>query len=302
MAGMGCTGRYKENWSRYNGDQVGEGRAAMAPPARDVIEDELRRMNEGKRGHPYEYPDCVVAYAWRMYLLLGKDYRFTEGILSVTLSAVMDRIPDYTTIWRRIPSLAMPDPRPASGYGITVSVDSTGIGLSPRGAWVTEKHGLAKEWMKLHAAVDVLTMKIISFAVTDKRINDHLAVPHMIDPVLGSAEVDAFLGDGAYDNRPTFSYLAERGIRPIIRIRKNSSTVSMGCVHRAAYVREVLAEGGHPYWKHTSGYTMRCVSETVFSMIKGSTGEDARAHTMQRVHLEIAGKVWVHNWMIDARA
>jgi hypothetical protein len=45
---------------------------------------------------------------------------------------------------------------------------------SPKGAWVSEKHGERKEWMKLHASVDVLTMKIVSVMITDKRVNDSL--------------------------------------------------------------------------------------------------------------------------------
>jgi IS5 family transposase len=281
---------------------VTEGRATLTPPGRDEIETELEMMNEGKKGRPFMYPDCIVTYAWKLYILLGKDYRFIEGILDVTLSCIMDRIPDYTTIWRRVSCIVTPDPCPASGHSMTVSLDSTGIGLSPKGAWVSEKYGEHKDWMKLHAAVDVLTMRIVSFVITGKRVSDNLAAEGMLDEIGRHAKIEAMLGDGAYDTKRIFRYLGERGIRAIIRVRKNSATASKGCVYRGAHVREVKGEGGHAFWKEGSGYRVRSRSETVFSMVKGSTGEDTRSRTLDRVRLEIAGKVWVHNSMIDARA
>ncbi|CAD7768792.1 hypothetical protein FHEFKHOI_01790 [Candidatus Methanoperedenaceae archaeon GB50] len=51
-------------------------------------------------------------------------------------------------------------------------------------------------------------------------------------------EISRVYGDGGYDSRENFNYLAENNVEPVIKIRSNSSTKSRGSPSRAKRVRE----------------------------------------------------------------
>ena len=55
------------------------------------------------------------------------------------------------------------------------------------------------------------------------------------------------LMDGAYDRRDIFNYLSNKGIEPVIRVRKNSSSKARGSIARKLVVIEQLAD--YDRWK-----------------------------------------------------
>ena len=90
---------------------------------------------------------------------------------------------------------------------------------------------LGKGYLKIHIAVDVKTNKILSIKVTDKHTHDDSeALPGLIDGVIkfGSVTTTAttigklFADYGAYDSNDVFRCLADNGILPCIKVRKNS--------------------------------------------------------------------------------
>ncbi len=44
--------------------------------------------------------------------------------------------------------------------------------------------------------------------------------------------VDVLIADSAYDSRENFNLLAELGIKPLIKVRKNSRTIARGSPYR----------------------------------------------------------------------
>ncbi len=72
------------------------------------------------------------------------------------------------------------------------------------------------------------TKKILSIKVTDEHVHDSKALPELIDNVIKSDDMSTttaigkLFGDGAYEGNDIFRYLADNGILPCIKVRKNA--------------------------------------------------------------------------------
>ena len=83
-----------------------------------------------------------------------------------------------------------------------------------------------KGYLKIHIAVNVKTKKILSMKVTDEHVHDSKVLPELVDNVIKSDKQASTIGklfaDGAYDGNEIFRYLADNGIQPCIKVRKNA--------------------------------------------------------------------------------
>lgn len=162
-------------------------------------------------------------------------YRQTEGIAQGHAKEKVPSIPDFTTINRRINRLNIKikednnKNKEFEDQYIVIAVDSTGIKVTNRGQWMREKwHVKKKGYLKIHVAVNVKTKKILSMKVTDEHVHDSKALPELVENIIksGSMETTAIIGklfgDGAYEGNDIFRYLADKGIQPCIKVRKNA--------------------------------------------------------------------------------
>ena len=124
--------------------------------------------------------------------------------------------------------------------------------------------------MKIHIAVDVKSKKIISMKVTDEHIHDSKMLPKIVDAIAKSKHVtvDKIIADGAYDsNAAVFKCLADSGILPRIKVRKNTKLKKTN-----HFLRNLLVisqkKNGLQRWKYGVSYGQRWIAETVFSCIK----------------------------------
>jgi hypothetical protein len=88
-----------------------------------------------------------------------------------------------------------------------------------------EKWGIRKGYLKIHIAVDVKTKEILSMKVTDEHIHDSKILPELVDEIIDSDSITTIakiFGDGAYDNNGIFRCLADNGVIPCIKVRKNA--------------------------------------------------------------------------------
>ena len=78
--------------------------------------------------------------------------------------------------------------------------------------------------MKIHIAVDIKSKKILSMKVTDEHIHDSKTLPELVQNIIKSNSVTAskLFADGAYDSNGIFRCLADNGILPCIKVRKNA--------------------------------------------------------------------------------
>jgi hypothetical protein len=72
------------------------------------------------------------------------------------------------------------------------------------------------------------TKKILSMKVVDdERVHDSKALPELVENIIESDSVTVSIGklfadDGAYDGNEIFNFLADNGIHPCIKVRKNA--------------------------------------------------------------------------------
>jgi len=71
----------------------------------DVIDNwylELEKMNEGKKGRKFVYPDLFIKLLGYMRAYFHLPYRQTEGVIRKHASNTLPSIPDYSRICKRI--------------------------------------------------------------------------------------------------------------------------------------------------------------------------------------------------------
>ena len=71
----------------------------------DVIDNwdsELEKMNEGKEGRKFVYPDSFIKLLGYVRAYFHLPYRQTEGIVRAHAANTLPSIPDYSRICRRI--------------------------------------------------------------------------------------------------------------------------------------------------------------------------------------------------------
>jgi hypothetical protein len=135
---------------------------------------ELERMNAGKEGGRYVYPEIFVRLLGYMHLLFRLPYRQTEGFLkALRRFDSMIHVPDYSTIDRRVNRLDVKLIEERSyGNDLVIAVDASGVKVTNRGEWIRHKWKVRRGSLKIHIAVDVKRKKILALEVTDEQVSD----------------------------------------------------------------------------------------------------------------------------------
>jgi len=283
------------DWSSYNDRLVREV---------DVIFDVglvgsffAKRLGRLGRGRPQVYGDAAISALAVLRAYFNLPYRQTEGLARRFACLLgLERVPDYTTIFRREKGLKVPTSlRPGGpGEGVVIAIDATGWKVTNRGEW---KRQGRKGWVKLHIAVNVKTKEILSVRLTDERVHDREAAEPLVKEARQRIHPVKLLADGAYDSKELFNLLQELDIEPVIRVRKDSSRLARGCPARR---RAVLAQQ-QPGWQKRLGYGMRWLVETAFSTLKRRFGEFLRATKQIYAFQEMLIKCFVYNLLIRYR-
>ena len=176
---------------------------------------------------------------------------------------------------------------------MTFAVDSTGITVGDRGEWMRTKWKRRRGFLKIHIAIDVETMQIVSLEVTDERTGDGRTLRPLVEQTRRRCRVEKGLADGAYDSRVNFTYLDKQGIEPGIRVRRNSSRRARGCPVRKRVVIEYLKDP--KAWKRRVGYGQRGMAETAFSTYKRMFGEHVAARKYPNMVREMVLKARLYN-------
>jgi len=185
------------------------------------------------------------------------------------------------------------------GGDIIVAVDSSGMKVTDRGEWIRNKWKIRKGWIKVHIAVDVKTKKLLALKVTDERVSDGKMLKPLIEQVKEKGgRVNRVYGDGGYDSKENFNYLAESGIEPVIKIRNNSSTKSRGSPSRSKRVRE-YRKLGYERWRDKYRYGYRWSAESFFSGVKRVFGETCRAKSKDGLFQEVKMKFIFYNMLLN---
>ena len=191
-----------------------------------------------------------------------------------------------------------------------LSIDSTGIKVTNRGQWISDKwHKQNKKgYLKIHVAVDIKTKEILALEVTDEKVHDGKVLEKLVNQVLDGStmtttargpnkmviEIKSALGDGAYDSNANFRYLQKKGITPGIKVRKNSIVSPKNNKLRNKEVK-LQTKKDLLKWKKKRSYGHRWMAETVFSTIKRTLGEHVSATKFNNMVKEMMIKVSLYN-------
>ena len=94
----------KTNWSEYNESLVRRGEMLFDDSFLQNWRAELKKMNKGKEGANYRYPNSLILLLATVHAYL-LPYRQLEGFLrmmSVRIKRLHEIVPDFTTIWWRV--------------------------------------------------------------------------------------------------------------------------------------------------------------------------------------------------------
>jgi IS5 family transposase len=286
----------KRNWKEYNEELVRRGELLFDTDFLAGWRSELEKMNEGKEGARFAYPNSFLNMlaAIHAYLL---PYRQLEGfvrLFSKHVKQLKGNVPDFTTIWWRVTKIMIDlDPKVNPNEEITIAVDSTGIKVTNRGEWIKEKWLKERRgFIKIHVAVDTKTKQIVSMKVTQEDTGDAKMMKPLVEEASRKASIKKLIGDGGYDSKDNFQTLDDMKIEPVIKVRSNS-VVSGECIPRDNSVMEQLS--GYKKWKKKHGYGMRWMAESAFSSLKRTFGESIKSVRWENMVNELLLKASIYN-------
>ena len=291
------------NWNKYNDSLVKRGEVLLDFDVIDNWPIELEKMNEGKEGRKFVYPDSFIELLGYMRAYFHLPYRQTEGVVRAHAENIIPSIPDYSNISRRINRLNIKisddDANKSSLHDdyFVIAIDSTGIKVSNRGEWIRHKWNVKRGYLKIHLAVDIKKKRILSLHVTSEQVHDGKVLPVLIDDITIKQNkiVDSVIADGTYDSNKNFQYLSFKGIKPAaIKVRKNSR-----CRKTNHYLRNKMVKmqkNNLQDWKVSVNYGQRWIVETIFSCIKRMFGEYVTATRFENMIKEMILKASLYNW------
>jgi hypothetical protein len=294
-------------WSTYNQSLVRRGEILIGFDVIDNWDAELKQMNKDKIGEPFRYPNTFLLLLGHAKAYFQLPYRQTEGIALGHAKGKVPSIPDYTTINRRINRLNLKIKDDCSSNKeskddyIVIAIDSTiGIKITNRGQWLKDKWNIKKkDYLKIHIAVDIKSKKIISMKVTDEHIHDSKMLPKLVEGAQKSNHMSigkVFADGGAYDSNAVFRCLADNGILPCIKVRRNAK-VNKKTNHILRNLSVISQkENDLQRWKDSIvSYGKRWIAETVFSCIKRMFGEYVYSAKIENMVKEMMLKASLYN-------
>jgi hypothetical protein len=298
--------RKKINWSEYNESLVKRGEMLFDSGFLQNWRAELKKMNKGKEGPHYRYPNSLISLLAIVHAYL-LPYRQLEGFLrmmSIHIKKLKEVVPDFTTIWWRVERMKInldPNINPEKN-DIVIAVDSTGIKVTNRGEWILDKwknkKRMRKGFIKIHVAVDIKTKKIVSMSVTKEDVYDGKMLKELVDDVSKKHSIKKVLADGSYDSKDNFRYLGRLNISPVIKVRKNSSVKNnTRCIPRKLSVMQQLDDIKR--WKKRHGYGMRWMAESAFSSMKRTFGEHVSSAKWNNIVNELMLKASIYNLFMN---
>ena len=289
------------NWKKYNESLVKRGEVLLDFDVSDKWDIELEEMNKDKKGRKFIYPESFIKLLGYMRAYFHLPYRQTEGVVRAHAENIIPSIPHYSNISRRINRLNIKisdDDKSSLQHNdyFVIAIDSTGVNVTNRGEWIRHKWNVKRGYLKIHVAVDIKKKKILSLQVTSEEVlHDGKVLPELIDDITikQNKVVETAIMDGAYDSNNNFQYLSFKGIKPAIKVRKNSRYKDANHYLRNKTVR--MQKNNLQEWKDSVSYGQRWMVETVFSCLKRMFGEYVTAIRFENIIKEIMLKASLYN-------
>ncbi len=283
------------NWRKYNESLVRRGEILLDMDFIDTWPDELAKMNDGKVGKPFDYPESLIRLLAIVHAYL-LPYRQSEGFTRALMKHTSLKTPDFTSIAWRVAKMDVSIDDTIDSDDIVIAADSSGIKVANRGEWIRKRWHVKRGFIKMHIAVDKETKEIVAMKVTKEHVHDGKKLIPLVKQVMQKVKVSKVIADGAYDSRKNFRFLADNNVEPVIKVRKNASTKARGCMPRKLSVIEQKED--LDVWKEKHGYGYRWIAESAFSAFKRMFGEHVKAVKWKNVVKELMLKASIYNMFI----
>lgn len=284
----------RRNWKEYNESLVRRGEVLLDFDLLDEWKEELKKMNDGKEGGRFRYPEPFMRLLAYLHVLFHLPYRQEEGFVR-SLSKYVPGLeaPVYSTIWERTNALDMTLDGVRTDQPISIAIDSSGIKVTNSGDWMRKKWKVKRGYLKVHLAVDARSKEAVSMQVTEETVSDGSQTELLVKEAMAKNDVTRVYGDGAYDSRANFNLLASSHIDPVIKVRKNASRKAKGSYARKVSViaQQTDLEG----WKKEKRYGDRWAVEGAYSVIKRIFGEYVSAKKFVNMAKEMTTKISLYN-------
>jgi hypothetical protein len=315
----------RRDWPTYNETLVQRGEFYLELDFFFQWAAELERINQGKEGGRYEYPESFAQYLACVKIGRRFDYRGLEGFTRKLIQEVKPALaahgmsrphldllkaPDYSTLQRRITHAKL-DPKTISllqeGKEYYVALDSSGLRVTNRGEWLRRKYGhrgqKSRGWIRVHIGVTTQTDQTSGIRVTQEAVGDAKSGESLLRESANRAEdADAKLtkayGDGGYDAKRMFNAAHERGVEPVFKIRSNASSNAHGSRERKRRVQEYQSLG-YKDWAAHKRYGLRWKAcEGKFSSVKRMFGDYATSHKWVNMQNEVRTRFLLHDALL----
>jgi hypothetical protein len=265
-------------------------------------DEDIEKMNIGKKGRPYEFPDSLFIFCCRVRATSNMQLRMMEGMLRDLLGAFGRVAPDHSTIEERCSALRWGYPERAYEEHGNAGVDSTCINVTNRGEWLRHNYDLKRGFFKLHLVSDLAANMILAHRVTDEHTGDpRMLLPLIDDTIANGFHPDKVLGDAGYDAWYNWQGLViDRKIKDTVINLKSSDVHANGCLYKGQMIDE-RNEVGQAQWKENHGYGERWRCECTNSDFKRLMGQFVYSRNFKRIENEIDCKVQVFNGLKKLR-
>ena len=292
-----------KSWHDYNESLIERGRVLIDVSFLKSSNKEIKKMNNGKVGAPFQYSDSYVQFLAFLKIGFKIPYRMVQGIVRGLSDYVRIEEIHFTHIRRRMirlkPSILEMDFGDGKEEPIALIVDASGLTVSRKGHYIEQKWiRKKKEFVKLHIAVDAKSKKVVSFRITKGTVHDAKKFCPLVREAAKKYDIEKLHADKAHDNRRNFNLLDELDVEPAIEIRNNASTRSGGCQLRREEVL-LIKKLGYEGWKRIKDAGRRWIAEIVFSSIKRVLGEDLLSRKFSTQKVEAGLKVMLYNKFIS---
>ena len=169
------------------------------------------------------------------------------------------------------------------------------------------KYGKWREWIKLHAVIDIKTKEILNVAVTKGNVGDCKEFRNVINPI--SKNVTEILGDGGYCTKEIYEFCDSKNILPAIPVKINFSNkfikskirrkmleeqlgliCTPGSSERNRFLTKEKRKENLDKWKKKVRYGRRVLIESAFSRYKRVVGENLFSRKIGNIEKEIVAK------------
>ncbi len=291
------------NWKETNEKYVMKGYFYFNPEFLLTWNEELIKMNTGKIGQPYLYPESMIKFLALLHCKF--DFRGLEGFMRWLSETYKFKFPviNYSQICRRYNKLNIDFKvleEDMKDY-LDVGVDGSGEKSTKRGGWMREKWKVRKGWIKvvIMGAKNSKEKKyVIDIRVGNEDLDERKAARGMVRK--NHKNIGTLFADGLHENEDMFDLCDKYKIPTSIKLRENCSTKTKSPKRK----KEVRIYKSMPYeeWSREKDYGQRWpLTEGIFSGCKRTMGEYVSATKKRNMYHEVKVKFWAYNLLQEIK-